>query len=770
MTSERRRHLLFCALLTALVLAVYAQVAGHPFVEYDDPTYVRDNPLVRRGLTLDGLRWAFTTGHMGNWNPLTWLSHMLDVQLFGLNAGAHHLVNVALHVANTLVLLATLQRMTRSPWRSLMVAALFAVHPLHVESVAWVAERKDVLSTLFWFLAIWAYSHFVEARSRRWYAVTTIFFALGLMAKPMLVTVPFTLLLLDLWPLGRLSLPWLGLQAASAVAGKSRGQRRAVDSARPATSIGPLLWEKAPLFAMTVLASLLALAMQVRSGAVATIDKVPLDLRLENALVAYVRYPLMALWPGDLAVLYPYDTGLPGWQPLAAAVGLVAVSILVVRLAGRRPYALVGWLWYLGTLLPVIGVVQIGSQALADRYTYVPLVGVFVLVAWGAGDLAARWAVPAPALGALSVAVVGAYAAVAWVQVGLWRSSVTLFEHAIRVTRANHIAHNNLGVALAGDGEAEAALAHFREALRLKPDFADAYNNVGLALWRQGQRQQAVEQYRNSLRYSPDSAETHSNLALVLAELGRTEEALAHFEAALQSDPQFAPARFNLGNTLRDHGRVEDAVAQYQAALRIRPDYAEAHVNLGVLLAQQGHRDEAAAQFRSALQYQPGSVDALLNLGLVQVANDRMDEAITTFSRAVEIDPSSAAARVALADGLRAAGRHPEAIVQYRAALRVLPESAEVLYKLGVALIENGATVEAIDHLEHALRVDPKYALAHNDLGVALVANDRADEAIGHFEEALRLDPALPDAQYNLGIATARKQNATVPEGRPAAP
>lgn len=765
----RRPQVLLSALLACAVLAVYAQVYRHGFVEYDDPGYVSENSIVRRGLTAEGVRWAFTTGRLGNWNPLVWLSHMLDVQLFGLNAGAHHLVSVALHIVNTLLLFAVLRRTTRALWPSFAVAALFGLHPLHVESVAWIAERKDVLSTLFWMLTIWAYAHYVEGRSARWYAATLAFFALGLMAKPMLVTLPFVLLLLDVWPLGRLALPSGAARRAGQRASRPPSRRSVAHSdegtaTAHAVPLATLLWEKAPLLLLTVAFSVLAYLTQVSLGAVAAADKLPLGLRVSNALVAYVRYLIMALWPVDLAVLYPYDVRLPLWQPVAAALCLGAMSVLVLRIARRHPYALVGWLWYLGTLVPVIGLVQIGSQALADRYTYVPLIGVFIMIAWGARSLVTHWAIPAPIVGTVAAAAIGAYAAAAWAQVGLWRDGETLLSHAIAVTRDNAVAHNNLGVALGTQGKTDAAMQQFREALRIKADYADAHNNVGLAFWRQARLEEAAAQYRQALQYDPDSAETHSNLGLVLTAQGRTDEAIAQLSEAVRLDPEFAGAHNNLGNALREAGRTQEAIARYEQAMRINPDYADPYNNLGGILAHEGRREEAIVQFQAALRRDPQSVDARSNLALVLTELGKMDEAIGYFSEAVRLGPDQADVRINLANALRDDARLQEAIEQYEQVLRQDPESADAHYNYGLALIKVGRTQEAIGQFRAALQRLPDHAMAHNDLGVALVEAGQLREAIEHFDQALRLDPDLPDAQINLELARSMAQTTATPQ------
>jgi len=768
MHPERRRALSIAVGLSVAVVVIYWQTHAHGFVEFDDPGYVSDNPFVRRGLTWEGVRWAFTTGKLGNWNPLTWLSHMLDVQLFGVAPGAHHLMAAAFHLANTLLLFAVLTRMTGALWPSAVVAALFGVHPLHVESVAWISERKDVLSTLCWFALLWSYVRYVETRAAHWYALVLVWFGLGLMAKPMLVTTPFLLLLLDLWPLGRVAAfpdrAARGDARQGAPPGAARSPRRA-----PAR-VGVLLLEKVPLLLLTVAFSALAYLMQMRSGAVPVGDKLSIGLRVANALVAYVRYLGMALWPADLAVLYPFDTALPAWQPIAAGLALLLASAVVVRVARRLPYVLVGWLWYLGTLVPVIGLVQIGSQGFADRYTYVPLIGIFIIIAWGGRDLVARWALPVPLVAGVGSALLAAYAAAAWVQVGRWCDGVTLLTHTVAVTRDNCVARNNLGVALAGRGEIDAALEQFREAVRIKPDYADPYNNIGLAFWRRGDIAAAAEQYRRALQYDPGSPETQSNLGLALSRLGQRDAGIAHLQEALRLDPSFAGAYVNLGNALRDSGRTDEAIAQYEQALRIKPDYADPYTNLGAIAAQAGRRDEALQRFHTALRFDPNSVDAHDNLGLLLSQSGQSDAAIEEWRAGLRAEPDDTGVRVHLADALRLADRAEEAITEYEAALQRDATLVEARYHLALLLTQGGRTDEAIAQFEEVLRRRDDYPDAHNDLGVALVQSGRVGEAVPHFQRALALQPDYADAQYNLGVAQAMLQDANrlAPSGQAA--
>jgi tetratricopeptide (TPR) repeat protein len=506
--------------LGASVVVAYWPAGGHDFVNFDDPLYVTANREVQAGLTAGGVAWAFTTLRGGNWHPLTWLSHMLDVSLFGLHAGRHHLTSVAIHGANAVLLLWVLVRMTGAFWQAAFVAALFALHPLHVESVAWVAERKDVLCTLFFLLMLWAYARFVERPGAGRYALLVLAFVLGLASKAMIVTAPAVLLLLDLWPLGRLA-PAAGRQRAAA-------------------RLASLVAEKLPLLALAALVAGLTFLAQRRGGTMSTTDTLAAATRVGHAAVAYFEYLALALWPRRLAVFYPYPAVLPAWQALGAGALLVALTAGALGLARTRPYLLVGWGWYVVTLLPVIGLVQVGMHSIADRYTYVPLIGIFVVAAWGAPDLLAglRWR--RAALAAAAALALVAAAAATRAQVGRWKDDVTLYEHALAVTDGNFLAHNNLGLALVRAGRIAEARPHFEEAVRLKPRYLDARNNLGGTLVRAGRLDEAAVQFAEVLRIAPSYAPAHRNLATVLAQQGRGAEAQAHLEEAARLDPRGA--------------------------------------------------------------------------------------------------------------------------------------------------------------------------------------------------------------------------------------
>ena len=576
-----RRNLIVCLVLAAATLALFWQVRDHDFIDLDDDLYVSANGYVRGGLSRESLLWAFTTFAGANWHPLTWLSHMADGEMFGLNAGRHHLTSALIHTPNSLLLFLVLLRMTRALWRSALVAALFALHPLHLESVAWIAERKDVLSTCFWMLTLASYLAYVKRPGYPLYLLTLVTFACGLMAKPMLVTLPCVLLLLDYWPLGRLEL------GQSSAAPTGYHQRQATGAGRRNTAAA-LLVEKIPFFLLSAASSVITVLAQRRGGAIQSVELFSLPSRIANALVSYVRYIGKMIWPEHLAIYYPHpgDT-LPLWQPAAAALVLATISVLALRAARRHPYLIVGWLWYLGTLVPVIGLVQIGGQAMADRYTYVPLVGLFLMIAWGGAELAARRSFLRKPLAVLAVLIVTALGLRSWWQLQFWRDSITLFEHTLQATSGNSLIHNNLGIALARQGRVEEAVAHYREALTIDPVNLNSHINLGVALVDLGRLEEAVDRYSQALELRPDHPGVHNNLGNALALLGKLDEAAAEFNQALKLRPDYYEAHNNLGVVLAQQGRLSEASSYFMEALRINPSYVQAQKNLK-LLSQQG--------------------------------------------------------------------------------------------------------------------------------------------------------------------------------------
>ncbi len=563
----------YLAIVAATAL-VYAQTVGFDFVSLDDPLYVTANPHIRNGFTGAGIRWVFTHEHGGSWHPLTGLSHMLDCELYGLRAGGHHFTNLALHLANSVLLLALLRRMTRAAWPSAAVAFLFAVHPLHVESVAWVSGRKDVLSAFFGLLAMGAYLAYTRRGGSGRYVLVIVLFALALMAKPMLVSLPALLLLLDYWPLRRLA-------AVNRKPGAGVGKEvlPAADRSRQ-HPIGTLLIEKLPMVVLAALVSAGTYLGHRSAGTLVAGETIPFGLRLANAVVSYVRYLAKTVWPVDLAVHYPHPN-LPGgtpwvWWQVAGAVGcLAALSAWAARLRHDRPYALVGWLWYLVTLVPVLGLVQVGRHALADRYTYIPLVGLFVIVAWSIADQAAsrsgaRFLRGAVAMGA--AVVLGACAVRSHWQAGHWRSSRALYEHALAAAPGSAVMHNNLAIELARQGETAAAIDHYRRALALNPRFPNAHNNLANALQRVGNLDEAITHYRQALEIEPEYASAHNNLGMALRTRGNLDDAIAHLTKAVEIRPEYTDAHDNLAMALLAKGRIAAAISHFRAAVETAPD------------------------------------------------------------------------------------------------------------------------------------------------------------------------------------------------------
>ncbi len=612
-----------CLLLVAATLAVYGQVRGHEFLNYDDDEYVTEHPFVRQGLSAAGLRWALTGVHSATWHPLTTISHQLDCSLFGLDAGAHLLVNVALHIASTLLLFGVLAGMTGRRWPSAFVAACFALHPLHVESVAWVSERKDVLSGFFWMLTLWAYWAYTRRATVGRYALVALSFALGLTAKPMLVTLPFVLLLLDYWPLGRFGAP----------AGAS-GRR--------------LVIEKMPLLLLAAAVSAVTFAVQRRAGALGGTDAFPIGFRIANALVSYAAYLISAVWPTGLAVFYPPRLALPAWQPIAAALLLAAISLVALRDWRRRPYLLVGWGWYLGTLVPVIGLIKQGEQALADRYTYLPLIGISIMLAWWVDDVTAARRGSARAAAVAAAAVLLAWGLTSWQQLHYWRDSEALFRHALAVTAENHVAHTNLGALLMRRGAIDEASAHFAEALRIRPTYAKAQINIGMALAARGDAAAALAHYQEAARLDPRNAMAHFNWGVALGQQGKADEAIEQYRAALALDPDYANARSNLGLALIGKGRTADAIIELEEVLRQRPDMAAAHANLAIALERAGRPEEALAHYFEVVRLDPRAPLARLTLGAALEDHGRRAEAIAQYRAALALQPDLEPARAAL--------------------------------------------------------------------------------------------------------------------------
>jgi len=608
-------NFLIAGALAIVTLAIYAQVIGHQFITLDDPTYIQENPMVNRGVTGAGLVWAFTTFYATNWHPLTWISHMIDCQLFGTNAGGHLLLNALIHVANTLLVFWFLLRTTHARWPSALVAALFALHPLHVESVTWASERKDTLSTFFGLLSLIAYTRYAKAPSRSRYAWVAITLALGLLAKPMLVTWPFLMLLLDYWPLGRLEDPMMKKHRRGASHPPLRNY--GVVGRKAAIGIAWLVWEKLPLFALVAASAMITFIAQAHGGAVRTLVHAPIGFRLPNVVVSYAKYLLLTFWPNDLAVYYPF-AGIPAWQVIGAAFLLIGITVFCVSQRRIRPYLVVGWLWFLGTLVPVIGLVQVGGQIMADRYFYIPSIGLFIALVFGLTDIAKSWRV-SPALSAgIAGGILLILAMVTNAQIQRWRDSFTLFEHTLAVTPPNLRIEHNLGVALAVSDRYDEAAAHFAKALQIDPNFYDGLVAMGVTRAHQGRLPEAIEYFQAAIHSQPDAPKARVQLAHALWTENRDEAALEEMDHASQVAPKDAAIRADFGLALALVGRIPEAIEQLHEALRLNPNSAEAHNNLGLALLASGKARESIAEFEAALRLKPELKGAADNLQRAQ--------------------------------------------------------------------------------------------------------------------------------------------------------
>ena len=594
-----------CIFLAVSTFAVYSQVQDHEFINYDDDKYVTNNEYVKAGFTRDSVGWALTTSYNSNWHPMTWLSHMLDAQLFGPNSKGHHLTNLLFHIANVLLLFLVLLRMTGALWQSGFVAALFALHPLNVESVAWVAERKNVLSTFFWLLTMWAYIRYAQKTNLKRYSLVILFFAMGLMSKPMLVTLPFVLLLLDYWPLRRL-----------------QSDRR--------TAISRLVYEKIPLLVLVAGSVVTTLTVQKMGGALGSLNAFPIQERVINALVSYWLYLQKMIWPGGLAIFYAHpENTLSVWKGLATAALLALVTTAAIRLARRAPYFAVGWFWYLGTLIPVIQLVQTGSIAMADRYAYVPLIGIFIIIAWGLPELLAKWRLRSRILTIAAGIWISTLMLMTWNQVSHWKNSITIFSHAIEVTDIEYpdflLAHNNLANALLAEGRTGKAISHYKMAINLMPDYAVNHSHLANALFAEQKTEEAISHFKMAIELMPDYAIAHNNLGTVLLAEQKTEEAISHYKTAVKLLPDYATAHYNLGFALMKGKKTGEAIFHFKMAIQLKPNNTNAHSNLGNALLAEQKTKEAISHYKIAINLKPDNPLALQNfkMALLRLAEKK---------------------------------------------------------------------------------------------------------------------------------------------------
>ena len=683
-TAEKKKSdriaLTICFLLALMVGGVFGQTLRHEFVNYDDGRYVYNNPVISKGLTLEGARWAITHPHGGNWHPLTSLSHMLDCQLYGLNPAGHHGTNVLLHMATVILFFLVLRQMTGSLWRSAFVAAVFAIHPLRVESVAWISERKDVLSGFFFMLTLDAYLRYVRRPfSIGRYTAVAGFFTLGLMSKSMLVTLPFVLLLLDFWPLKRFQ------------------------TLETKKTIGRLVLEKIPLLLLS--AVFCGITVWAQRGAILPDQALAVPWRFGNALYSYATYIKQMILPVRLAPFYPHQgISLSLWGIGASVALLVGISWGVYAGRKKYPYLITGWCWYLGMLVPVIGIMQVGSQAHADRYTYLPQIGLGIMAVWLAADWCAALRYRRAVLSAAAAVLLAVLVIAAHRQTRYWRDSFSLWIHTLACTDRNYLAHNNLGVVFDQQGQFDKAIPHFEKALEINPDYAEAHYNLGDVLAYQGQLEKAIPHLEEAIRINPNRADTHYNLGSVFDRQGQLDEAVSHLEKAIELRSDYAEAHYNLGAVFAKQGQLDKAVSHLEKAIRLKPGMAEAYNNLGGVFGQQGQFDKAVSSLEKAIGLNPDCAEAHYNLGLSFEGLGKPDAALDHYGKA-------------LADNGRTAGIH---------------------VKMGNILARQGQFKKGISHFEEAIRINPNYVEAQNNLAWILASCP---------------DPALRDGKRALELA-----------------
>jgi tetratricopeptide (TPR) repeat protein len=695
--NKRFQMVFICFFLSICVLLVYGQVISYDFINIDDSLYVTQNPHIQNGFTLNNFSWAFTTTNDANWNPLTWLSFMADYEIYGLRSGGYHFTNLLFHIINTLLLLFVLNKLTGASCRSVFVAALFALHPLHVESVAWVSARKDVLSTFFWLLTIWAYSRYVTRPKAKRYFLVFTFFALGLMAKPMVVTLPFVLLLLDYWPLNRFDnnrttnnhkefqpcgdfiahtkAPAIRKVGGTAIYDKISLPNAIIDlwQNMKQKTITFLVLEKIPLFILTIFSCIITYIAQKHAGAVASADAFPLDVRMINAIVSYGGYIGRTLWPNDLSAFYSHPGIWPFGKVLLSWFFLLISSLLVLFSSRRYPYMAVGWLWFLGTLVPVIGLVQVGDQAMADRYTYMPLIGLFIMIVWCVPDIVKPLPYRKIILNCGSILIIITLSILSWQRCQLWGDKVALWSDALKNNKVA-FTYNIRGLGYADQGQyqraiedfnaamaikpdhAEAiinranvyvaigqygqALRDFNHALKLKPHFADNYYNRGILYLKMNRFDLAIDDFTMAIRIEPNMADAYNNRGVAFLVKRQYEKAFADFNQTLRINQNNAQAYYNRGILYNIHKQYDLAIEEFIKALKIKPDYAAAYFNMGLAFSAQGKFAEAINSYENTLRIQPNNIDALKNQGIILKKMKRLAEANNQFKRILQIKPN----------------------------------------------------------------------------------------------------------------------------------
>jgi len=693
----KNKTFLIILLITASTLAVYAQVGLHQFINFDDDLYITSNDQVKAGLTWQGFLYAFGFSHVTYWHPLTWLSHMLDCQIFGLNAGMHHLMNLVFHIMNSLLLFIVLMKMTGSHWRSAFAAALFALHPVNVDTVAWVAERKNVLSTFFWMLTMLAYFSYIKNPRISKYIAVVFIFVLGLLSKPMLVTLPFVLLLFDYWPLQRfqLILNEPGADPKNKITTRLRYQ---------GVAFSRLIAEKVPLLIFALVVIVISSQSIRYGGFQITTARVPMGLRIENAIVSYVLYLGKMIWSSNLTFYYPYPDFVPIWQVIGAVILLILITFIAVRFVFRSPYFLIGWLWFLGTLVPVSGIMQGGLwPEIAERWAYVPYIGLFIAVSWGAHDIfrSRQWGRRAFSISAATVLVI--LMALTWRQAGFWKNDFTLFTYGVKVNPNNFPAQNNLGNYYVSKKMYKEAAYCYNEVLRINPNDVRGLENMGLLCYDIGDKKRAIYYYSQALRYNPNSIKSNFKLGTIYSEQGDIDKAFGYFSRVTNLDPKHAEAYYNLGVITAKKGDKEKAIQYLLTAIKYNPRGAEARSSLGVILMNMGKVHDALQQFNEALKNDPKNKDARAYLTLALNYRKKMDTDIAILEQKIGKEPDNAGLLQKLAVLYSMSGNNTKALDALQRFVRIQPDNPDGYYNIACVYAKEGKVDDSIRWLTRSI-------------------------------------------------------------------
>lgn len=734
-TSFQKAHpdiykVLIGIFIIILTFTVYRQIVNHDFITFDDGIYVTDNVDVKNGITLRGILWAFSIIEKRvntYWHPLTWLSHMLDCQLFGLDAGMHHLTNLILHIANAILLFYFLNLATGSIHRSALVAFIFAVHPVNVESVAWIAERKNVLSTFFCMLTMIFYVYYVKRPSIQKYLAALFLYFMGLLAKPMLVTLPFIFILLDYWPLERFDLKQSGLLK----------------------KIMNLTAEKIPFFILSACSVYITTVSLKLMTNINSTSSIPIKLRVENAIISYAAYIGKIIWPSKLAVYYPFPSSIPAWKMVVSLVVLIFITLFVLFLFGRLRYLAVGWFWFTGTLVPVSGIIQDGLwPSMADRWAYIPYIGLFIIITWGGYELLNRYRIKKIYTVFASLIILLALSAVTFVQVKYWQDSKSVYKHALEVGPANPVMLNNMGNALVKENKLADAVGYYQEALLLKPDYAKAHNNLASAFYKMGRIDESVRYYAEALRYRPNFYEVHNNFGCVLMEHGKEKEAMFHLREAIRLNPDYDEAHYNLGMLFFRKERMEQAAGHYMRAININPYYAQAHNNLGLVNYKLGKMGKAVKNYNEALKLDPNMAQAHENLGIILFYAGNYDKAIFHLQKAVQINPGNDSVKAKIKSVVEEKDRFQAEEKSLLDKIAGAPDVFANYDYLGDFYLKYKKLDSAAEQYAKAIAIDPKNHILIIKLAKTHAMKGNFNKALSEAEKAIRFKPDYAYGYY----------------------